>query len=107
MNPMTNYRPGHAITRAIIFVVCLAAFLSLFGCTNNAMRTPEPIAEPLVDLNGMITVTHREFITLRTGQICEVKKQKIVACERNTFRYAESKADLRQMKAIAGEENED
>ena len=79
MNPMTNHRPGHSIARAIIIMMCVAALLSLFGCTNNAMRTPEPI----VDGEG------REFITLRTGQICEVKKQKIVACERNTYRYAE------------------
>lgn len=35
MNPMTNYRPGHAIARAIIFVICLAAFLSLFGCSSG------------------------------------------------------------------------
>ena len=90
MNPMTNHRPGHSIARAIIIMMCVAALLSLFGCTNNAMRTPEPI----VDGEG------REFITLRTGQICEVKKQKIVACERNTYRYAENKADLRQMEVI-------
>ena len=73
----------------------------LTGCANNAMRTPEPIAEPLVDLNGVIIVTHREFITLRTGQVCEVnEKQKIIACERNTFRYAESKADIKQMETV-------
>lgn len=82
--------------------------LLLTGCGNPAMRTPEPIAEPMVDLNGVIIVEHREFITLRTGQVCEVnEKRKIIACERNTFRYAESKSDLRQMDALAeAEENE-
>jgi len=35
MNPMTKFRPGHSIARAIIFVVCLAAFLSLFGCSSG------------------------------------------------------------------------
>ena len=75
--------------------------LLLTGCTNNAMRQPEPLAEPMVDFTGMITVEHRKFVTLRTGQVCEVNdKQKIVACERNTYRYAESKADIRQMEEI-------
>ncbi len=35
MNPMTNYSPGRAIARAIVFAVCLAAFLSLFGCASQ------------------------------------------------------------------------
>jgi len=79
--------------------------LLLTGCTNNAMRTPEPMID-YDQIASEITVTHREFITLRTGQICEVKGTKIVACERNTFRYAENKADLRQMDALAeSEEN--
>ena len=60
------------------------------------MRQPEPIAH-FEGIGEAITVTHREFVTLRTGQVCEVKDQKIVACERNTFKYAESKADLNQM----------
>ena len=79
--------------------------LLLTGCTNNAMRTPEPMLS-YEDFAGQITVEHREFITLRTGQICEVKKQKIVACERNTYRYAENKADLRQMEALAEQEEQ-
>ena len=79
--------------------------LLLTGCTNNAMRTPEPMLS-YEQLAGQINVTKREFITLRTGQICEVKKQKIVACERNTFRYAENKADLRQMDNALAEQEE-
>jgi len=40
----------------------------------------------------------RNFIELRTGQTCELKGTKIINCERNTYRYAENKADLEQMK---------
>lgn len=80
--------------------------LLLSGCTNNAMRQPEPIAH-FEGIGEAITVTHREFVTLRTGQVCEVKDTKIVACERNSFRYAESKADLNQMIEAEEANNED
>lgn len=40
----------------------------------------------------------RNLIVLRTGQTCEVENMKIVACERNTFRYAETKHDIEAMK---------
>lgn len=62
------------------------------GCTNT-MPTPEPRTEG----------DEREFITLLSGQICEIKDTKIVACERNTYRYAESKSDLKQMEANQNE----
>lgn len=69
----------------------IVLFILLPACSNNAMRTPEPLVDG----------EEREFVTLRTGQICEVKNTKLVACERNTYRYAESKADLQQMNALA------
>ena len=81
---------GSTVKTSLIIVGLL-----LTGCGNTAMRTPEPLVDG----------ENREFITLRTGQICEVKNQKIVACERNTYKYAENKADLEQMKALE-EQNE-
>jgi hypothetical protein len=84
MNPMTNYRPGRAIARAIIFVVCLAAFLSLFGCASA------PTGEP-------------ERIQLRSGQWCEIHGSKIVGCERNNRRFAETAQDI---EAIVGAQDE-
>ena len=89
------------------FVVLSMVALIIF-CLASCTSQPKQM-EPILsyeELAGMITVTHRKFITLRTGQICEVKDTKIVACERNTYRYAENKADLRQMDALAeSEEN--
>lgn len=87
-----------SIVKTSLFLLIIV----LTGCANNSMRTPEPLDEGQTD---------REFITLRTGQICEVKGTKLVACERNTYRYAENKADLRQMEVIENalaeqEENE-
>ena len=38
MNPMTNYTPGRLIIKTILFIICLAAFLSLFGCTTPEER---------------------------------------------------------------------
>jgi len=79
----------------ILLLALALVIVQLAGCANT-MRTPEPLVDG----------ENREFITLRTGQICEVKDTKIVACERNTYRYAENKADLRQMDALAeSEEN--
>ena len=36
MNPMTNHSTGYSIARAIIFMVCVAALLSLFGCSGGS-----------------------------------------------------------------------
>ena len=38
MNPMTNYSPGRLIAKTILFIICLAAFLSLFGCPTQEER---------------------------------------------------------------------
>lgn len=86
MNPMTNYKPGHAIARAIIFAVCLAAFLSLFGCASAPVSSPDD-----------------EIITLRTGQRCAINDGKIIGCERNNRIYAETVQDI---EAIVGEQDE-
>lgn len=69
-------------------LLIIAALTLIEGCGNSAMRTPEPLVEGQTD---------REFIVLRTGQTCEIKGSKIIACERNTYRYAESKADVEAM----------
>jgi len=36
MNPMTKFRPGHSIARAIIIMVCVAALLSQIGCSSGS-----------------------------------------------------------------------
>ena len=81
---MTNYSVGRTIGRAIIFVVCLAAFLSLFSCAST------PTGEP-------------ERIQLRSGQWCEIHGSKIVGCERNNRKFAETVQDI---EAIVGEQDE-
>lgn len=75
--------------------IVLLFVLVLVGCASGAMRTPEPLEEGQTD---------REFIVLRTGQTCEIKDAKIIACERNTFQYAENKADIEAMKEKEKEE---
>ena len=83
------------IITLVLIVMFVSVIMSAQGCTGSIMRTPAPLEEGQTD---------REFITLRTGQTCEVVDTKIIACERNTFRYAESKADLEIMKEEAKEE---
>ena len=70
----------------------------LTGCASKPTTTID-----WGNIENQITVTHREFITLRTGQICEIKDKKIVECEKNPSMYAESVDDI---KAIVGEQDE-
>ena len=83
------------IITLVLIVMFVSVIMTMQGCAGSIMRTPAPLEEGQTD---------REFITLRTGQTCEVKGSKIIACERNTFRYAESKTDLEIMKEEAKEE---
>ena len=85
---MTNYSVGRAIARAIIFAVCLAAFLSLFGCASAPSDAD---------------ITDSDIITLRTGQQCAIKDGKILGCQRNNRLYAETVQDI---EAIVGDDDE-
>ena len=94
MNPMTETKVLRGIVVALIFVWVIA---TIAGCASTETR-------PMVDWDEIaseITVTHREYITLRTGQVCEIKQDKIVSCERDASLYAESVEDI---KAIVEEE---
>jgi len=53
-------------------------------------------------LDGCVSapVGESEIITLRTGQRCEVQGGKIIGCERNNRKYAETVGDI---EAIVGE----
>ena len=88
------------ISFLMIGILALVAF-GLSGCA-----LPPKQMEPMLsydELAAEIKVTHREFITLRTGQICEIKDTKIIACERRPGSGAETKQDI---EAITREEGE-
>ena len=85
----------------ILLLAMAAVVFGLFGCSTQP-KAMEPLLS-YEELSSMIVVTKREFVTLRTGQVCEVKDGKIVACERNPSIYAETVEDI---EAIVGEDNE-
>jgi len=84
------------ISNFVVLLVIAGCLVLVTGCASK----------PDVLHGYEIEDPERNFIQLRTGQLCEVKEMQIVACISNPYLYAESKHDIKDRIKEEEEKNE-